>query len=71
MIPASRATVRIAFWRGWRGILVVSLLLPGSALWAGVPAPHAVGSGRVPCVLPGRQQELLEGEALRFAGAWV
>ncbi|MGW8267701.1 MAG: hypothetical protein ACWGSQ_15155 [Longimicrobiales bacterium] len=71
MIRTSHTTVRIASWRGWSGILAVSLLLPGSELRAGVPAPHPVGSGPVPSVFPGGQQELLEGEALRFAGAWV
>jgi len=70
MRVAHRA-IRIVPGRGWNGVLAFSLLLPVSGPWAGPPRGHAPGSDRVPHLDPRGPQEVLEEEALRFAGAWV
>ena len=71
MIPGRLCTGRIPSGRGRSAVLAFLLLLPVSGLWAGSLDRKTDGSGGPPFLPPKGQQELLEEEALRFAGAWV
>ena len=71
MIPGRRCTGRIFSGRGRNTVLAFLLLVSVSGLGAGSLDPKTDGSGGPPFLSPNGQQELLEDEALRFAGAWV